>query len=349
MTEHLICTREEQDEGASPFGLSIALTTGKAIRFNDPAPKTRHLAQMLDPWLENTPEGNDLWVAHRPTPNPPKAPLEVPMPWTIGEAMALCLVPILVGKMPRRIRFRGMTHQPGKLGVSHIAEGLLPMMDRRGTRSYMEVDTWGEQGEALIDVRPPLASLGPANLAARGDVVEIVAWVAVGESFSQQEEWEEETHKILEDEGWFHPEVEIETLGKWDSPPRLFIRVEFGNIRWLGESSQLPGERPGDTIRRAVSQLRSAPALGGVLQANWAYPLYLASCVVPDAVSLLPTPKGSAGAWILSLLQRALPHLLIQEREAGIELVNPKAGELMPGGYEMDDFWYPSPRNRKGK
>ena len=221
MKDSFSCSRADQECGNSPLALALVLTTGVPVRFASPLPETRAIVQAFSPWLTWKEERDDAWVEVRPEPRELPDALIIPEPWTIGDAMALSLVPVLAGTLPRRIHFRGTTHRSDCVGVSHIAEGLLPMMDRRGSRSYMEVETWGNQGQAFLDVRPPLSELAPANLTSRGDVVEIVAWVAVSNAFQSGEEWEENTHRILESAGWLHPEVEVESLRSWSGPPRL--------------------------------------------------------------------------------------------------------------------------------
>ena len=134
----------------------------------------------------------------------------------------------------------------------------------------------------------------------------------------------------------------MESLRSWSGPPRLFIRVEFGNIRWLGEATHRPGEEPSATILRAVSRLQTAATHGGVLQANWAYPLYLSAALVHQKASLFPAVSEGNGRSMLSLLNSALPDLETHEQNGSLCIRNGRARDWMPGGYEMTDFWYPS-------
>ena len=132
MKDSFSCSRADQECGNSPLALALVLTTGVPVRFASPLPETRAIVQAFSPWLTWKEERDDAWVEVRPEPRELPDALIIPEPWTIGDAMALSLVPVLAGTLPRRIHFRGTTHRSDCVGVSHIAEGLLPMMDRRG-------------------------------------------------------------------------------------------------------------------------------------------------------------------------------------------------------------------------
>jgi len=264
--------------------------------------------------------------------------------WTMGEMMGILSIPMAAGIIPSSLSFHGPTHREGQVGVSHIAEGFLPMMDRRGTRSYVEVSAWGEQGEALMEVRPPLQGLRDANLRVRGHVVEVRALISHGAGQeASAHRLVEEAESELERVGLDFPEVEKHQATGWSGSPRVFVRIEYGNIRVLGESFMKPGDTPKAVAQRAVAQVMDSPCHGGSLQSLWALPLFLSALISEGGPSTFPPVEHHWGDSLSQLIQQFMSNAEITLHELSTTLFLPGgAMNSHSGGCDSPAICYPS-------
>ena len=329
--------------------VSLSLLTQKSFILNDPKQALDLFDALESAGLARVEKSAEKAQFHPSTP-PSELAIHLPRTWTLGELMGILTVPMAAGVLPSRVQMVGVTHMAGRTGVSHIAEGLLPMLDRRGTRSYVETRKWGTQGEALLEVRPPLAAFRPANLRVSGDIVEVRALVTCHPRLSSQaESIEKAIEQRLHDGGLLFPEAESHEEQTWDDECQVLIRVEHGNIRKLSETIALSGEMPEHTASRAMQDFQTISAHGDTLQAHWSMPLVVAALLSQGEPSVFPRLLPKWEGILSEILQSFCPAARIDTSKESISISPPLGGLSEFQGYEPFDICYPTQRANEEK
>ena len=263
--------------------------------------------------------------------------------------MGILIAPMAAGTIASKAVLSGLTHATHRTGISHIAEGLLPMMDRRGTRSYVETSSWGIEGQALLEVRPPLSSFRPANLRLPGDIVEVRALVTCHPKLaSEAKAIEQAVESYLHEQGLLFPEVESHEESSWDDQCQVLIRVEHGNIRQLSETIARANETPSDTASRALDELQSIPAHSDTLQAHWSTPLFLTALLSDASPSVFPRLLPGWESHLSQIITGFCETAELKVSEDAIAIHPPQDSLTRFGGYDNLDIWYPTSRTNEG-
>ncbi len=219
---------------------ALSFLTRQPIEFENLSADERTFLDALNTGAGGSPPGPSTGrVLFEPGDFKHTRPFPNPSPWTAGDLLETLLPAMIARRAPETLAVHGITHGTQTTSISLLAEGLLPMLDRRGTRSWIEINQWGigTPGRVKLEVRPPLGEFLSERLTERGPIVELRIFAAGPKTqVSLLTEAVAQVGALLDEADILYPEDEVQAVADIGDQGLLMVRAEYGNMRVIVET-----------------------------------------------------------------------------------------------------------------